>query len=58
MAPFDFLALVVRGLLNKQPGNSEITVKQHRGQVMQKMRADSPAALVRMAERLGHDASK
>jgi FixJ family two-component response regulator len=50
------LALVVSGLLNKQVGAelgiSEITVKAHRGQVMQKMKAESFADLVRMAMRL------
>lgn len=50
------MALVVSGLLNKQIGGdlniSEITVKAHRGQVMQKMKADSLADLVRMAARL------
>ena len=50
------MALVVSGLLNKQVGGelgiSEITVKAHRGQVMQKMKADSVAHLVKMAGRL------
>ena len=50
------MALVVSGLLNKQVGGelgiSEITVKAHRGQVMQKMKANSLADLVRMASRL------
>ena len=53
----DVMALVVSGLLNKQIGGelgiSEITVKAHRGQVMRKMKADSLAALVTMAARLG-----
>ncbi len=50
------MALVVSGLLNKQIGGelgiSEITVKAHRGKVMQKMRADTLVDLVRMAGRL------
>ncbi len=50
------MALVASGLLNKQAGVelgiSEITVKAHRGQVMQKMKAESFADLVRMATRL------
>ena len=52
----DVMALVVSGLLNKQVadeiGIAESTVKAHRGQVMQKMKADSVADLVKMAARL------
>jgi FixJ family two-component response regulator len=51
------MALVSSGLLNKQVGGelgiSEITVKAHRGQVMQKMHADSFADLIKMAAKLG-----
>ena len=50
------MTLVVAGLLNKQVGGelgiSEITVKAHRGRVMQKMKADSLPDLVKMAARL------
>lgn len=51
------MALVVSGLPNKQVGGelgiSEITVKAHRGQVMQKMKANSLPDLVNMAAKLG-----
>ena len=53
----DVLRLVVAGMLNKQIGLklgiSEITVKAHRGKMMQKMKADSLADLVKTALRLG-----
>jgi FixJ family two-component response regulator len=52
----EVLKLVASGLLNKQIGAelgaSELTIKTHRGRVMEKMRADSLADLVRMSERL------
>ncbi len=53
----EVMTLVASGLLNKQIGSrlgiSEITVKAHRGKVMEKMKADSLAELVKMAGRLG-----
>jgi FixJ family two-component response regulator len=52
----EVMALVVSGLLNKQIGGelgiSEITVKAHRGRVMQKMKARSVAGLVTIAAKL------
>jgi FixJ family two-component response regulator len=58
----EVMALVVSGLLNKQVSAelhiSEITVKAHRGQVMQKMKANSIADLVKMAERLQLSAAR
>ena len=53
----EMMHLVVTGSVNKQiaaqAGLSEITVKVHRGHVMQKMRAKSLVDLVRMADSLG-----
>ena len=53
----EIILQVVSGLLNKQIAAelkiTEDTVKFHRGHIMRKMRADSLADLVRMAESLG-----
>jgi FixJ family two-component response regulator len=53
----EVMTLVVSGLLNKHVGGelgiSEITVKAHRGRMMQKMKAGSLADLVNMAAQLG-----
>ena len=53
----EIMVLVVRGLMNKQIagelGTTEATVKVHRAKVMHKLRADSLADLIRMAEKLG-----
>jgi FixJ family two-component response regulator len=52
----EVMSLVTAGLLNKQVaadlGLSEVTVKQHRGRVMEKMQAGSLADLVRMADQI------
>jgi len=52
----EVMSLVVAGLLNKQIalrlGTSEKTIKIHRSHVMQKMRADSLADLVKMSQKL------
>jgi PAS domain S-box-containing protein len=53
----DVLRCVIGGRMNKQIAAdlsiSEATVKQHRGQVMEKMRVRSVAELVRMCEAIG-----
>ena len=53
----EVMSLVVSGLLNKQIalhlGTSEKTIKIHRSQVMRKMRANSLADLVRIAQKIG-----
>jgi FixJ family two-component response regulator len=58
----EVMALVVSGMLTKQIastlGISEITATVHRGQVMRKMHANSPAELGRMAEKLKLPATK
>jgi FixJ family two-component response regulator len=52
----EVMTLVVKGLMNKQVGFeldiSEITVKAHRGRVMEKMHASTFVDLVNMAGRL------
>jgi len=53
----EVMALVVRGLLNKQIafelGTVEKTIKVHRARVMKKMQVGSLAELVRVAEKVG-----
>ncbi len=58
----EVMNLVVTGLINKQIATqlevSEVTVKIHRGRVMQKMQAASLADLVRIADKLSHQPRK
>ncbi len=53
----DVMALVVTGMLNKEIAGelatAERTIKFHRAHIMQKMKAESLAELVRMAGQLG-----
>lgn len=52
----EVIVLIVKGMLNKQVaaelGITEITIKVHRRHILQKMRAKSLPALVRMVEKL------
>jgi len=56
------LPMLVSGLLNKQAagelGITEYTVQIHRGHIMQKMKADSFATLVKIAGKLNVESSK
>jgi FixJ family two-component response regulator len=58
----EVIGFVVSGMVNKEIaseiGTSESTVKIHRGNVMQKMRAASLIDLVRMADKLKLPARK
>jgi FixJ family two-component response regulator len=53
----EVLRYVITGMLNKQIalklGIAEKTVKIHRGRIMEKLRVDSVAELVRLAEKVG-----
>jgi len=54
---YEILCYVITGMLNKQIAFTlniaEKTVKTHRGRVMEKLRVDSVAELVRLAEKAG-----
>ena len=58
----EILRYVIAGMLNKQIaaklGIAEITVKIHRGRIMEKLSAESIADLVRLAEKAGIEPSK
>jgi len=53
----EILPYIITGMLNKQValklGIAEKTVKVHRGRIMEKLRVDSVADLVRLAEKVG-----
>lgn len=58
----EIMPLVASGMMNKQIAVSlqlsEVTVKVHRAQIMQKLQAKSLADLVRMSDRLADDGAK
>ncbi|WP_306888965.1 response regulator transcription factor [Ancylobacter amanitiformis] len=58
----EIMPLVASGLMNKQIASSlqlsEVTVKVHRSQIMQKLKARTLADLVRISDRLSGDAGK
>lgn len=58
----EIMPLVASGLMNKQIANSlhlsEVTVKVHRAQIMQKLQARTLADLVRIADRLAGDGAR
>lgn len=58
----EILSYVITGMLNKQIalklGIAEKTVKVHRGRIMEKLRVDSVAELVRLAEKVGIELPK
>jgi FixJ family two-component response regulator len=57
----EILRYVITGMLNKQIaarlGIAEITVKIHRGRIMEKLSTESVADLVRLAEKAGIEPS-
>jgi len=59
---YEILRYVITGMLNKQIALklniAEKTVKVHRGRIMEKLRVDSVAELVRLAEKTGIEPSK
>ncbi len=59
---YEILRYVITGMLNKQIaftlGIAEKTVKIHRGRVMEKLRVNSVAELVRLAEKAGFEPPK